>query len=181
MRGGMTLLRAGLGLLLLLLFIWAIHALEHYQQQLDGAVVSPPGAAASSAVPDDPDWHHPDPWLGKTGLKASAEAQLMRFVHMKLGEQDDDPEAVQPEDMIYLGVFDQDEGRVRYWLLPPQGHGELYVTVTGDGSADVNYGIASTPPEPAADADSNQGTPMEPDDEDAPEDGDTTDSNPFSR
>lgn len=179
MHKGMTLLRAGLGLLLLLLFIWAIRGLEHYQRTLDGETVSNAHGGGANSVPEDGDWHHPDPWIGKTGLSAAAEGQLMSFVHLKLGEQDDDPEAVQPEDMIYLGVFEQDEGRVRYWLLPSQGHGELYVTVTGDGSADVNYSMASTPPEPATDQDSNTGPPMEPD-EDTSEDGDPSNTNPFT-
>ena len=81
---------------------------------------------------------------------------------MKLGEQDDDPSALQPEEMVYLGAFEQDEGLVRYWLLPQRGYGEQYATVTGDGSADVNYGIASSPPE-SMQSDDNGGEPMEPD------------------
>lgn len=158
-------LRVGLGLSLLLLFLWAIRALDQHQHQ--SAMPAHPDAVVNAASDsEEADGSEgvvvDDSWLGKTGLSLAAEQQLIRFIHMKLGEQDDDPSALQPEEMVYLGAFEQDEGLVRYWLLPQRGYGEQYATVTGDGSADVNYGIASSPPE-SMQSDDNGGEPMEPD------------------
>ncbi|MFC3914914.1 hypothetical protein ACFOSS_15800 [Pseudaeromonas sharmana] len=154
-------LRVVFGAVLLLLLVWGMRTLD--QQQ----TATTPGADSRFPLADAADAssiRDAEPWLGKTGLSAEAEQQLIRFVHMKLGEQDDDPSALQPDDMLYLGAFEQDEGLVRYWLLSHRGHGDLYATVTGDGSSDVNYGLASSPPE-SMQSDDASGEPMEPDDD----------------
>ena len=107
------------GMALLLVLTLVIRLLANYQQQshltqmkvapavlehLDQAVV--PAAPAQTA----------DDWQGKTGLSAAVESQFMDFLHLKFAEAKDDPAALQPEDLVYLGVFDQDEGSVRYWV-----------------------------------------------------------------
>jgi hypothetical protein len=157
-----------LGLLLLILTA-SIRLLASYQQQshLVGMKVAPavlehmdPGMAPE----DQP--RPADDWRGQTGLSAETETQLMVFLHLKLGESDDDPSALQPEDLTYLGAFEQDEGLVRYWLLP-SGYGDLYGTVTMDGNDAPVFGVASTPPNDADAQNSpatDPGLPMEPDD-----------------
>ena len=156
------------GMALLLVLTLVIRQLANYQQQshltqmkvapavlehMDQAVV--PAAPAQTA----------DDWQGKTGLPATVESQFIDFLHLKFAEAKDDPAALQPEDLVYLGVFDQDEGSVRYWLLPP-GYGALYGTVTMvDGSTPV-FGVASSPPiDPASvlSPQDDEGQPMEPD------------------
>ncbi len=99
-------------------------------------------------------------WLGKTGLSASAELALIAYIRMKLGESDDDPSAIQPEDMLYLGAFDQDGGQVYYWLLPHQGMGDHYATASVASSGQVLFGLASSPPQTL---ESSNQPPMEPD------------------
>jgi hypothetical protein len=154
---------------LFLFFILGIRLLANYQQhsrlhdmQVAPAVVAHINRAEERDIPPP----LVDDWRGQTGLSAEAESQLISFLHLKLGELDDDPSALQPEEMTYLGAYAQEEGLVRYWLLP-QGYGALYATVTlVDGSAPV-YGLASTPPSDAdavGDSDGqDSGQPMEPD------------------
>lgn len=99
-------------------------------------------------------------WLGKTGLSANTELELIAYLRMKLGEASDDPSAIQPEDMLYLGAFEQDDGQVYYWLLPHQGMGDHYATASVPSSGRVIFGLASTPPQTL---ESGNQPPMEPD------------------
>ena len=156
------------GMVLLLVLTLVIRLLANYQQQshltqmkVAPAVLEHMGQPAAPAAPAQA----ADDWQGKTGLSAAVESQFMDFLHLKFAEAKDDPAALQPEDLVYLGVFEQDEGSVRYWLLPP-GYGALYGTVTMvDGSTPV-FGVASSPPiDPAAVSSplGDEGQPMEPD------------------
>jgi len=153
---------------LLLVLTLGIRQLANYQQQshLTQMKVAPAVLQHmdSLVVPETPQ-HQADDWRGKTGLSSAVEIQFMDFLHLKFGESKDDPAALEPEDLVYLGAFDQDEGAVRYWLLPV-GYGDLYGTVAlVDGSTPV-FGVASSPPidEEALSASSgDEGQPMEPD------------------
>ena len=156
------------GVALLLVLTLVIRLLANYQQQshltqmkVAPAVLEHMGQPAAPAAPAQA----ADDWQGKTGLSAAVESQFMDFLHLKFAEAKDDPAALQPEDLVYLGVFEQDEGSVRYWLLPP-GYGALYGTVTMvDGSTPV-FDVASSPPiDPAAVSSplGDEGQPMEPD------------------
>lgn len=153
---------------LLLLLTLSIRLLADYQQQnrLVDMKVAPAVLEhidSEAAADDTP--RPADDWRGKTGLSSATEQQLLEYLHLKLGESDDDPSALQAEDLVYLGAFEQDEGVVRYWLLP-RGYSILYGTVTLAGGDTPAFGVASTPPtdqdamsEPSGD----EGQPMEPD------------------
>ena len=160
---------------LLLILTLSIRLLADYQQEshLVGMKVAPAvlehidseAAADESPLPADD-------WRGKTGLSSAIENQLLQYLHLKLGESDDDPSALQPEDMVYLGAFEQDEGVVRYWLLP-HGYSFLYGTVSLAGGDTPVFGVASTPPSDGGSFSSAggdegvgvDGVPMEPDDD----------------
>ena len=131
---------------LLLVLTFGIRQLANYQQQshLTQMKVAPAVLQHmdSLVVPETPQ-HQADDWRGKTGLPSTVEVQFMDFLHLKFGESKDDPAALEPEDLVYLGAFEQDEGAVRYWLLPA-GYGDLYGTVAlVDGSTPV-FGVASS-------------------------------------
>ena len=155
---------------LLLILTLSIRLLADYQQQshLVGMKVAPAvlehidneAAADESPLPADD-------WRGKTGLPSATEEQLLDYLHLKLGESDDDPSALQAEDLVYLGAFEQDEGVVRYWLLP-HGYSILYGTVTLAGGDTPAFGVASTPPtdqDAMSESPEDEGQPMEPDDD----------------
>jgi hypothetical protein len=160
---------------LLLLLTLSIRLLADYQQQnrlvdmkMAPAVlehIDSEAAANDTPLPVDD-------WRGKTGLPSVTENQLLEYLHLKLGESDDDPSALQAEDLVYLGAFEQDEGVVRYWLLP-HGYSILYGTVTLAGGDTPAFGVASTPPsdegalatEDSDGGDAMGGVPMEPDDD----------------
>lgn len=148
---------------LLLVMTLGIRLLADSQQASQIRKLHVAHAAVSDAHPTNEDTSTPhDDWRGKTGLSSSDERRFIRYLHLKLGEQDNDPSALQAEDLTYLGAYDQDEGVVRYWLLPP-GYSALYGTITRIEGGALVFGLASSPPQ---DADStDDGQPMEPDDE----------------
>lgn len=115
---------------LLLVMTLGIRLLADSQQASQIRKLHVAHAAVSDAHPTNEDTSTPhDDWRGKTGLSSSDERRFIRYLHLKLGEQDNDPSALQAEDLTYLGAYDQDEGVVRYWLLPP-GYSALYGTIT---------------------------------------------------
>ena len=152
---------------LLLLLTLSIRLLADYQQQhrlmdmkVAPAVLEHIDSEAAEETP-----RPTDDWRGKTGLSSATEEQLLEYLHLKLGESDDDPSALQAEDLIYLGAFEQDEGIVRYWLLP-HGYSILYGTVTLAGGDTPVFGVASTPPTDQtsiSESSEDEGQPMEPD------------------
>lgn len=152
---------------LLLLLTLSIRLLADYQQQhrlmdmkVAPAVLEHIDSEAAEETP-----RPTDDWRGKTGLSSATEEQLLEYLHLKLGESDDDPSALQAEDLIYLGAFEQDEGIVRYWLLP-HGYSILYGTVTLAGGDTPVFGVASTPPTgqtSISESSEDEGQPMEPD------------------
>ncbi len=154
---------------LLLLLTLSIRLLADYQQQhrLMDMKVAPAVLDHIDSEAADETLRPADDWRGKTGLTSATEEQLLDYLHLKLGESDDDPSALQAEDLIYLGAFEQDEGVVRYWLLP-HGYSILYGTVTLAGGDTPVFGVASTPPtdqDAMSESSEDEGQPMEPDDD----------------
>ena len=152
---------------LLLLLTLSIRLLADYQQQhrLMDMKVAPAVLEHIDSEAADETPRPADDWRGKTGLPSATEEQLLEYLHLKLGESDDDPSALQAEDLIYLGAFEQDEGIVRYWLLP-HGYSILYGTVTLAGGDTPAFGVASTPPTDQtsiSESSEDEGQPMEPD------------------
>ena len=152
---------------LLLLLTLSIRLLADYQQQhrLMDMKVAPAVLEHIDSEAADETPRPADDWRGKTGLSSATEEQLLEYLHLKLGESDDDPSALQAEDLIYLGAFEQDEGIVRYWLLP-HGYSILYGTVTLAGGDTPAFGVASTPPTDQtsiSESSEDEGQPMEPD------------------
>ena len=154
---------------LLLLLTLSIRLLADYQQQhrLAEMKVAPAVLDHIDSEAADETQRPADDWRGKTGLPSATEEQLLDYLHLKLGESDDDPSALQAEDLVYLGAFEQDEGVVRYWLLP-HGYSILYGTVTLAGGDTPAFGVASTPPtdqDAMSESSEDEGQPMEPDDD----------------
>jgi len=152
---------------LLLLLTLGIRLLADYQQQhrLADMKVAPAVLDHMDSPEADDTPRQADDWRGKTGLPSATENQLLDYLHLKLGESDDDPSALQAEDLVYLGAFEQDEGVVRYWLLP-HGYSILYGTVTLAGGDTPAFGVASTPPtdqDAMSESSGDEGQPMEPD------------------
>jgi hypothetical protein len=96
----------------------------------------------------------------QSGLTATELRALLSYLHLKLGEEDNDPSALQLQDLNYLGVYEQDEGMVHYWLLPNEGNWDRYVTATVVGDHQLSFSLSfSGPPDVA----SSEQPPMEPD------------------
>lgn len=81
------------------------------------------------------------PWLGTTGLTDAQERQLPRYVRMELGQSLKDKNAVQAQDLAYVGHFDEPDGTVRYWRIPERANahgdthaGPAYATIRKDGN-----------------------------------------------
>ena len=85
---------------------------------------------------------------------------LLAYLHLKLGETDNDPSALQLQDLTYLGQFEQDEGTVHYWLLPHEGNWDRYATATVVGDHQLSFSLSSSAP-PALST--SEQPPMEPD------------------
>ena len=85
---------------------------------------------------------------------------LLAYLHLKLGETDNDPSALQLQDLTYLGQFEQDEGTVHYWLLPHEGNWDRYATATVVGDHQLSFSLSSSAPPALSTSDQ---PPMEPD------------------
>ena len=96
----------------------------------------------------------------QSGLTANELKALLSYLHLKLGEEDNDPSALQLQDLNYLGVYEQDEGMVHYWLLPSEGNLDRYVTATVVGDHQLSFSLSFSGPPDVASSDQ---PPMEPD------------------
>ena len=56
-------------------------------------------------------------WFGKTGLDEETERELPRYLRREFGETLFEKGALQANDLIYLGVFEEPEGAVHYWRI----------------------------------------------------------------
>ena len=67
-------------------------------------------------------------WLGTTGLTDAQERNLPRYVRMELGQSLKDSNAVQAQDLDYVGHFDEPDGTVYYWRIPERAnaHGDTH-------------------------------------------------------
>lgn len=106
----------------------------------------------------------PEASEGHSGQEADISMQdqlaLLAYLHLKLGETDNDPSALQLQDLTYLGQFEQDEGIVHYWLLPHEGNWDRYATATVVGDHQLSFSLSSSAP-PALST--SEQPPMEPD------------------
>lgn len=106
----------------------------------------------------------PEASEGHSGQEADLSMQdqlaLLAYLHLKLGETDNDPSALQLQDLTYLGQFEQDEGTVHYWLLPHEGNWDRYATATVVGDHQLSFSLSSSAP-PALST--SEQPPMEPD------------------
>lgn len=93
-------------------------------------------------------------------LSRADQLALLAYLHLKLGEADNDPSALQLQDLTYLGQFEQDEGTVHYWLLPHEGNWDRYATATVVGDHQLSFSLSSSAP-PALST--SEQPPMEPD------------------
>lgn len=59
------------------------------------------------------------PWFGATGLTPEQEQRLPRYVRMELNQKLGQPDAVQAQDLQFIGRFTEADGTVYYWQLPP--------------------------------------------------------------
>lgn len=96
----------------------------------------------------------------ETDLSMQDQLALLSYLHLKLGETDNDPSALQLQDLTYLGQFEQDEGTVHYWLLPHEGNWDRYATATVVGDHQLSFSLSSSAP-PALST--SEQPPMEPD------------------
>ena len=96
----------------------------------------------------------------ESGLTPNELRALLSYLHLKLGEEDNDPSALQLQDLNYLGVYEQDEGMVHYWLLPSEGNLDRYVTATVVGDHQLSFSLSFSGPPDLASSDQ---PPMEPD------------------
>ena len=67
-------------------------------------------------------------WLGTTGLTDAQERNLPRYVRMELGQSLKDSNAVQAQDLDYVGHFAEPDGTVYYWRIPDRAnaHGDTH-------------------------------------------------------
>ena len=96
----------------------------------------------------------------ETDLSMQDQLALLAYLHLKLGETDNDPSALQLQDLTYLGQFEQDEGTVHYWLLPHEGNWDRYATATVVGDHQLSFSLSSSAPPALSTSDQ---PPMEPD------------------
>lgn len=68
------------------------------------------------------------PWLGHTGLSDAQERSLPRYVRMELGQTLQDTNAVQAQDLEYMGNYPEPDGTVYYWRIPDKAnaHGDTH-------------------------------------------------------
>ena len=106
----------------------------------------------------------PESTEGHSGQEADISMQdqlaLLAYLHLKLGETDNDPSALQLQDLTYLGQFEQDEGIVHYWLMPHEGNWDRYATATVVGDHQLSFSLSSSAPPALSTSDQ---PPMEPD------------------
>lgn len=128
-------------------------ALHDRSQALSGELVDEKGEALT--LENEENHLHQ-----QSGLTPAELRSLLSYLHLKLGEEDNDPSALQLQDLNYLGVYEQDEGMVHYWLLPTEGNLDRYVTATVVGDHQLSFSFSfSGPPDLA----SSEQPPMEPD------------------
>ena len=56
-------------------------------------------------------------WFGKTGLDEETERELPRYLRREFGETLFGIGALQANDLIYMGVFNEPMGSVHYWRI----------------------------------------------------------------
>ena len=59
------------------------------------------------------------PWFGTTGLSTEQEQRLPRYVRMELNQKLEQADAVKAQDLQFIGRFNEADGTVYYWQLPP--------------------------------------------------------------
>lgn len=68
------------------------------------------------------------PWFGITGLSATIERELPRYLRRELGESDGEADSLTAAQLTYIGCFPEDEATVHYWRVP-YGRKEVYAYV----------------------------------------------------
>ena len=69
-------------------------------------------------------------WFGETGLDEETERELPHYLRRAYGESVFDEDSLKADDLEYLGIFDTEEGAVRFWKIP-----------TSDGRAVYAYAV----------------------------------------
>ena len=94
------------------------------------------------------------PWIGSTGLTDDQERSLPRYVRMELGQSLQDANAVQAQDLQYVGSFPEADGTVYYWRIPDKAnaHGDThsgpafaYIRKGADGVFYTDWGNRTPP------------------------------------
>jgi hypothetical protein len=65
------------------------------------------------------------PWFGKTGLAASDERELSRYLRREFGEVGDDG-ALRAVDLVYLGIQTDERGSAHFWRIPKRDREDTY-------------------------------------------------------
>ena len=98
------------------------------------------------------------PWFGQTGLSDEQERRLPRYVRMELGQRLGDAETVRAADLQFMGHFDEKDGQVYYWQLPPnavslkratrQSPRFAYIRLAKEGGTYLDWGNRLPPEAP---------------------------------
>jgi hypothetical protein len=87
-------------------------------------------------------------WMGRTGLDEATERELPRYLRREFGEFLGDPKGLKANDLQYLGVHADANGRAHFWRIPTRG-GEAsfaYIDIDDQGRAQsLGWGGRSPP------------------------------------
>ncbi|HOY70491.1 MAG TPA: hypothetical protein PL131_07260 [Methylotenera sp.] len=88
-------------------------------------------------------------WFGKTGLDEETERELPRYLRREFGETLFEQGALQANDLIYLGAFDEPIGVAHYWRITSK-HNEdepyyAHVIVEANGETCTGWGDRKPP------------------------------------
>ena len=85
---------------------------------------------ARARMDDDDAVREEADWFGTTGLSEEDEREIPRYLRREFGESlSEDPNALKAADLLYLGAFDEHDGRVRYWGIPSSSTKQVYAYV----------------------------------------------------
>ena len=88
-------------------------------------------------------------WFGTTGLDEETERELSRYLRREFGERLSESDSLKAADLVYLGVFQENDHQVHYWRIPNKdAQTEPYfahIIVSTDGSTCTSWGD-KTPP-----------------------------------
>jgi hypothetical protein len=96
----------------------------------------------------DDDVEEQAPWFGQTGLPASVEREVPRYLRRELGQVLSAPGALLAADLRHVGSFVEGAQRVHYWRMPDGANAPYYAYVSIDAAGNTATGWGNRTPPP---------------------------------